>query len=33
MEVYDRGGVAVDVVASGSDFGFVGECPTISGNI
>jgi len=33
VEVYDRGGVAVDVVASGSDFGFVGECPTISGNI
>jgi len=30
VEVYDRGGVAVDVVASGGAFGSVGECHTIS---
>ena len=33
VEVYDRGGVAVDVVASGGAFGSVGECRTISGTI
>ena len=34
VEVYDRGGVPVDVVASGSDYGAIGECHyTISGNI
>ena len=29
VEVYDRGGVAVDVVTSGGDYGFIGECHII----
>ena len=33
VELYDKGGVPVTVVASGNDFGFIGKCHyTISGN-
>jgi len=33
VELYDKGGVPVQVVASGGDYGFIGECHTIYGNI
>ena len=33
VELYDKGGVPMQVVASGGDFTFIGECHTISGNV